>query len=497
VEVGGVKLRRWACTVLVIAIIAGVSVAAEVQPSVLDQDTAVEKVTEALLSEEEESMGAVEIDDPAENTAYETGEEPALGEGNSIVTGEESPPAEGSPERFTVGKEPEIEVPKVIEPLWVRELTEINPGHNDSNPIWSPSGELIAFERSVGDKKEIIISSPEGTIAQKVYLQPVADDDGMQFFLPDIFEEVSYNSGISWSPGGDRFVVMSNGGAGNYDLYLGAIGRDGTKRLTDHTAKDGLAHWSPVDDQLVFVSGRTGYGDIYLIDLKTRALRRLTRGDKEYLYPQWSPDGQKIVMTYGSNENHDIYLIGDVKDPLKTLKPLTTWPYDDLRPVWSPDGTKIAFYTNYNEKNDPRVWSLAVIAADGSDPSEGEGLAMKVVAMDIIPDVEQGPAWMPKSQGIVYVKNDRQAYNPIYIVDIEKRANFLLTTGAKMNHDVTCSVDGTIAFRAQVEQWDHIHVAKVVDSEGKLSFVERKEYETDPSVLPHSCPAGSAGVPST
>jgi Tol biopolymer transport system component len=491
VEVSGVKLRVWACTVLAAALIAGVSLAVEAQSSVVDQDAAGEKVGGAIPP-----RGTGEIDEPGENTAHKTGEEPGLGASKPIVTGEEPPSAEEFLEGVTVEREPETEVPRVVEPLWIRELTEINPGHNDSSPVWSPSGELIAFERSIGDKKEIIIASPVGTIVQKIYLQ-LADNDAMQFFLPSTFEEVSYNSGISWSPGGDRFVVMSNGGAGNYDLYLGAIGSDGTKRLTEHTAKDGLAHWSPVDDHLVFVSGRTGYGDIYLMDLRTRALRRLTGGDKEYLYPQWSPDGQKIVMTYGSNENHDIYLIGDVKDPFGTLKPLTSWSYDDLRPVWSPDGTKIAFYTNYNKGNGPKVWSLAVISADGSDPREGEGLAMKVVAMDIIPDVERGPAWMPDSHRIVYVKNDRQAYNPVYIVDIGERANFLLRTGAKMNHDVTCSADGTIAFRAQVEQWDHIHVAKVVDGEGKLSFVERKEYETDSSVLPHGYPAGSTGVPST
>ena len=478
--------------VLVIAVIAGVSFTNEVQSSVAEQDAAAEKSGGAVPP-----RGATERDEPGENTAPKTGGELVPGADKSIVTGEQPSPLEEPPESVTVEKESETEVPKVIEPLWVRELTEINPGHNDSNPVWSPSGELIAFERSIADKKEIIIASPEGTIAQRVYLQPAADDGGMQFLLPDIFEEVSYNSGLSWSPGGDRYVVMSNGGGGNYDLYLGAIGSDDTKRLTQHTAKDGLAHWSPVDDHLVFVSGRTGHGDIYLMDLITRGLRRLTRGDKAYLYPQWSPDGQKIVLTYGSNDNHDIYLIGDVKEPLRTLQPLTTWPYDDLRPVWSPDGTKIAFYTNYNEENDPKVWSLVVIAADGSDPREGEGLAMKVVAMDIIPDVEQGPAWMPDSHRIAYVKNDRQAYNPIHIVDVKKRANFLFKTGAKMNHDVTCSVDGTIAFRAQVEQWDHIHVAKVDNSEGRFSSVEGREYEVDPSVLPHSCPAGSAGVPNT
>ena len=437
-EVGGVKFRGWACTVVAAAIIASLSLTADAQSPVVDQDMA---------------------------------EEPAPEEGKAAVTGEEPLPVEWPPERITVKKEQETEVPKVIEPLWVRELTDINPGHNDSNPVWARSGELIAFERSIGDKKEIIIASPVGMIVRKVYLQLAGDDEGMEFFVPGYFDEASYNSGLCWSPGGDRFVVMSNGGGGNYDIYLGTIGSDEMKRLTEHTAKDGLAHWSPVDDHVVFVSGRTGHGDIYLMDLATRALRRLTRGEKAYLYPQWSPDGKKIVMTYGSNDNHDIYLIGDVKDPLGSLKPLTTWPYDDLRPVWSPDGTKIAFYTNYNKENDPKVWSLAVIAADGLDPTEGEGLAMKVVVTDIIPDVEQGPAWMPDSNRIVYVKNDRHAYNPIYIVDIGKRANSLLRTGAKMNHDVTCSVDGIIAFRAQVEQWDHIYVARVEDSERRFPSV--------------------------
>ncbi len=34
-------------------------------------------------------------------------------------------------------------------------------------------------------------------------------------------------------------------------------------------------------------------------------------------------------------------------------------------------------------------------------------------------------------------------------------------TDTKMNHDVACSADGTIVFRAQVDQWDQIFVAKM------------------------------------
>jgi Tol biopolymer transport system component len=277
-----------------------------------------------------------------------------------------------------------------------------------------------------------------------------------------VYEDVSYNAGIAWSPGGDRFVFMSNGGEGNYDLYLQEIGRAAI-RLTDHKEKDGQAHWSPAADRIAFVSGRTGNGDVYLMDLSTRALTRLTPGGKPYLYPQWSPDGKKIAMMHGSNDNHDIVVITDLTRPAESRMALTTWPYDDLRPAWSPDGRKIAFYSNYNAANDPKVCAIIVVSADGSDPTEGEGLAAKVIAADVVPDIEAGPAWMPDSARIVYVKNDRQEYNPLYIADVRQRTSMAIRTDTKMNHDVTCSVDGTIAFRALVNQWDQIYIIKLIN----------------------------------
>src|SRR5574337_865479 len=343
-----------------------------------------------------------------------------------------------------------------VEPLFVRTLNRIESGRNDSNPQWSPAGSLIAFERSIGDKKEIHINYADGTPVDTVYYQLSAESKDSKFFFPGVYEDVSYNSGIAWAPGGDRFVFMSNGGEGNYDLYLEELGRSAV-RLTDHKEKDGQAHWSPVADRIVFVSGRTGNGDLYLMELPTRALTRLTRGGSAYLYPQWSPDGGRIAAMHGSNENHDIVVITDPGKPVESLKALTRWSHDDLRPAWSPDGRKIAFYSNFNKANDPKSWSLIVIAANGSDPVEGEGLAARVIATDVIPDVESGPAWMPDSARIVYVRNDRQEYNPIYVADVNRRTNTPVKTDTKMNHDVACSSDGTIAFRAQVNQWDQIY----------------------------------------
>lgn len=350
---------------------------------------------------------------------------------------------------------------ETIEPLLVRTLLKVEAGRNDSNPTWSPRGTLLVFERSMGDKREIRIMLPDGTPVQTVYHLLSREGAEMKFFFPGVSEETSYNAGITWSHAEDRFVFMSNGGEGNYDLYLLDLGGVVATRLTDHKEKDGQAHWSPAADRIVFVSGRTGNGDVYLMDLLTRGLTRLTRGGKAFLYPQWSPDGRKLVMMHGSNENHDIILMSDVARPAETQQALTTWTHDDLRPVWSPDGRKIAFYSNYNAADDPRIWAIVVIAADGSDPTEGAGLAAKVVATDVLPDVEAGPAWMPDSSRIVFVKNDRQEYNPLAMADLGRKAVMLLKTDTRMNHDVSISVDGTIAFRAQVDQWDQIYIMKL------------------------------------
>ncbi|KPJ79114.1 MAG: hypothetical protein AMJ54_00150 [Deltaproteobacteria bacterium SG8_13] len=355
-----------------------------------------------------------------------------------------------------------VPVQTPIEPDFVRALTDIAAGRNDSNPVWSPSGEMIAFERSIGDNREIIVARSNGSIIQRIQCRPTEKKDEMEFFMPGIVEETSYNAGISWSPDENRLVFMSNGGSGNYDLYLlPVLGQEKTIRLTKNSEKDSHPHWSPIDERLAFVSGRTGKAEVYLMDLASRRVSVVTNGTKTYLYPQWSPDGSKLALIYGSNENHDIYLIEDLRKPAETRKALTTWQYDDLRPTWSPDGGKIAFYSNYNPAADPKVWSIIVVAADGTDPTDGEELAAKVVAHNVVPDVERGPAWMPDSRRIVFVKNDPKAYNPIFITNIGDPREMPLRTETKMNHDVVCSKTGVLAFRSQTEQWDHIYVAKL------------------------------------
>lgn len=431
----------------------------EAKPEGLPPDSAQETQAPERTSDQETEALAVPITQPGEDAeSMQQNVEETAGEGEATAPAAET-----------------VQPPEPIEPDFVRALTGIAAGRNDSNPVWSPSGEMIAFERSIGDNREIVVARSDGSIVQRIQCRPADDDGEMEFFMPGILEETSYNAGISWSPDESRLVFMSNGGSGNYDLYLlPALGKEKTIRLTDNTEKDSHPHWSPVEERLAFVSGRTGKAEIYLMDLVSRKVSVLTNGTKTYLYPQWSPDGRKLALIYGSNENHDIYLIDDLKQPLKSMKALTTWEYDDLRPAWSPDGSKIAFYSNYNPTADPKVWSIIVVAANGSDPASGEELATRVVAHDVVPDVERGPAWMPDSRRIVFVKNDPKMYNPIYITHIENPSEMPLRTETRMNHDVVCSKNGTLAFRSQTEQWDHIYITRLKEEAADITRLKEK-----------------------
>lgn len=386
----------------------------------------------------------------------------------------------------------------IVKPEFVRELGEPVFDHNDSNPNWNQNGGLIGFERAQDKKKEIVITDKEGNQIKKIYYQidgggTGKDELDLGLFLPGIAEAVSYNSGISWSNDGRSFVFMSNGGEGNYDIYLSSLDSEETLRLTTHKEKDGQPVWSPMADYIAFVSGRSGKADIYLMSIEDRKPVKLTNGKKQFMYPAWSPSGKSLVMIYGDNENHDIVLLdnfskridripvpvpAEQKKKSKDIQPqyiekiavdsknirqkiLVDWKYDDLTPTWSPDGKYIAFYTNYNEQNDPKIWSIAVIKSDGSDISSSGDFSRNIVATNIVPDVEKGPAWYPDSKRIVYVKNEKESYNPINVVDVASKTVTKIDTDTKINHDVSCSADGLIAFRAQVDQWDKIFVTKV------------------------------------
>ncbi|MDH5546922.1 MAG: hypothetical protein OEZ43_15115 [Gammaproteobacteria bacterium] len=398
------------------------------------------------------------VNDDAENGVMEQTDDTL-----SPAVVQEVKPESKSPPVVAQTDEDDSPSQKVIIPEFVHKIETGESGYNHSNPTWTNDGSMLGFERHDERNKEILITKADGEIVQTVkYQSDEGDDLGLGALLPDFAENVSYNAGLSWSPDNQQFIFMSNGSEANYDLYMGSMGQENLTRLTDNSEKDGHANWAPSGASVAFISGRGGNADIYLLDTMTKQVTQLGKSTQPFLYPTWSPNGTQLAVIHGSNENHNIFIYDNVPT-INTQRKLISWDYDDLRPMWSPDGKYVAFYTNYNDQNDPKLWSIAVVNANEHELKTVAEIAPLVVATNIIPDVDKGPSWTPDSRHLVFVENNRKKYNPIMIVNVDTKSSYEVKTETRINHDVSCSKQGIIAFRSQVDQWDHIFVAKIPD----------------------------------
>ena len=331
---------------------------------------------------------------------------------------------------------------------------------NEWNPRFSPDGRYLSYERRDGSAQAIFVAAAEGapTPAERITSRPPVKATAEESLLGGGRADDSFNGQLSFYPDGSRFVFVGNAGAGVYRLYEGGLGAP-PRAVTAASKEDGHPAVSPDGRWLVYVSARSGVGKLVLRDLTTGLERPLTTGDKVDLFPTWSPDSRSVAYTSGDNDNHDVFVIPDVSAVPAVPRQLTTWKYDDLRPTFSPDGSLIAFYSNYSPTDEEKEWSIVVIPSDGSGPAKGTALAKLAVAVNVVKDPEVGAAWLPWGHVVVYARNLKAEWNPIYAVDTETREETRLETRTRMNHDLTCSRNGLLAFRAQVASWDDIFVA--------------------------------------
>jgi len=407
-------------------------------------------------------------------------------------------PSPAQPEQEEVEKPLEIEVEKPIvidyhqiplEIVNLKLLEEKAGSYNSYNPQFSPDQEYLAVEVNINMVRKIFIYRWNRTEAiesgeilynrvKEVHLANTPEKSVIEDFFESSFQE-SFNYEFSWFPKGNSFIFTSNAGMGEYNLFISSLSEDdiylrsivqqlepksisGYYMLTSEAKKDGQARVSPDGKRIVFTSGRSGNGDLYLLNIENGKLTRLTFSEDTDFFPRWSPDGRDIVYTSGGKKAHDIKIIRDVDTENQRDEILVHWFFDDILPSFSPDGEKISFYTTYNLERDPfntKRWGIMIIPSDGSGPKTGEDLTMYFRVSDVIKDNTQGVAWFPDSKHIIYAKNIDSDYNPIYIYNLETGEERFIETETNINHDITVSPRGLIAFRAQVLGWDRIYIA--------------------------------------
>lgn len=188
-----------------------------------------------------------------------------------------------------------------------------------------------------------------------------ASDDNLTNFT-------AYDSWPSWSPDGTQLAFESNRSDPLFtEIHvLTIVGHAVTRLTNDSGFADAQPAWSPLGNRIAFVSDRDSAGyDIYLMNTNGTGVTRLTTDSANATQPAWSPDGAQIAFATdrdGPPGVGEIYVMDS-----SGLNPVnvTSSAANDLTPTWSPDGLKIAFMSN----RDSATFAIWVMDANGANLS--------------------------------------------------------------------------------------------------------------------------------
>ena len=191
--------------------------------------------------------------------------EPLTLEGEKALLGDWSP--DGDWVVYTLSDEDRMGLYK-RNPRGVQEI-QLTSGQ-DTNPVWSPKGSLIAFNRPGDDGDlDIYVVSPDGEDERVLYYT-----NGME-------------TGFEWSPDGRRLVFVSDQD-GNREIYLMDVdGKDEPIRLTRNRVADDLPRWSKDGKYILFTSDNDGDFDLYTMYRDGTGQRRITSNDTDEVQFDW------------------------------------------------------------------------------------------------------------------------------------------------------------------------------------------------------------------
>lgn len=118
---------------------------------------------------------------------------------------------------------------------------------------------------------------------------------------------------------------------GDSEIYVITLPAGDSIQLTDNSALDGYASWSPDGRQIAFLSDRDGDQEIYVMNADGKGQTRLTYSVGEDAYPSWSPDGRYIAFSSMRDGNFHIWVMdGNGDNPRAITKGDDVYLY----PVW-------------------------------------------------------------------------------------------------------------------------------------------------------------------
>ena len=268
----------------------------------------------------------------------------------------------------------------------------------DNLPIFSPSGDSIAFVRETelgrrihilklagGDPRQL---SPSGHDIRRLAwdhdgqtLVFWSDRDGTGLWrLSIVTGEAEPIPGVG-EGAGDPSVSRLTGRLAftqvllDQNLYrvdLRSRDKAPLQLLSASTRRDVQGDISPDGSRIAFVSTRGGTAEIWTSQLDGSAPAQLSDLRTACRHPRWSPDGRSIAFAAsqsGSGRSH-IYVV-DVSSGL--VRRLTSGTSDDMWPTWSHDAQWVYFTSNVSAVRE--IWKVP--AGGGPVMQVTEGGAIK------------------------------------------------------------------------------------------------------------------------
>ena len=234
-------------------------------------------------------------------------------------------------------------------------LTKDSPAA-DTEPAFSPDGDLIAF-RSERGNGGIFVMGRTGESVRRVA------DSG-------------YNP--SWSPDGTELVVATQNvvtepvGVGGSEIWIVNLASGQKRRVTG--AHGGQPQWSPNGHRIAYWTNRApdrpgGQRDVWTIPAAGGDARSVTNDAAVDWNPVWSPDGRYLYFVSNRGGSNNVWRVpvdersGDAHG---TPEPITTPSPFSVHLSFARDGARLA-YSSVVEK-----WNVQKVPFDPSSERAGE-----------------------------------------------------------------------------------------------------------------------------